>query len=437
MKEKKAIWNKWVATAASVILILAIGLLLSKVNDSSTTGLIWDVRYPKAYAFEDFNARRDIREQNPVSDSFISAINDFTFKTGSLILNETGKNTNYSPLSLYYALALAATGAENETEAELLTLLGVADSQELVEQSGNLYRFLYKDNEVGKLKIANSIWLADNINGEKIEFKENFIKQAVENFYASSHSVDFGNRKTGEAMAEWISTNTNGTLSPTMETDPDQILSILNTVYFYDEWTDRFDKSKTKEDIFYLSDGSEVKTDFMNQISGSGEFTRGGYWTSSHLSLKNGGHMIFILPNEGVSPYEIITSPEQLKQAFGGGVRFTGEVEWKIPKFSFSSKFEMVDVLKSLGINSAFTSDADFSGITDDMAFISNIVQETYIAIDEEGVEASAFTQIDYTTGALLAEDRVDMILNRPFIYGITADNGSLLFIGVCENPAD
>lgn len=96
----------------------------------------------------------------------------------------------------------------------------------------------------------------------------------------------------------------------------------------------------------------------------------------------------------------------------------------------------MTDVLKNLGVSSAFTPDADFTGITDHMAYVTGVLQETHIAIDKDGVEASAFTQIDYE-GSAMPEGRADMILNRPFIYGITAQNGSLLFVGVCEKPIE
>ena len=130
-----------------------------------------------------------------------------------------------------------------------------------------------------------------------------------------------------------------------------------------------------------------------------------------------------------------MATPEKMKQAFEGGEGFFGEVVWKIPRFSFGSKLSLTDTLKNLGVNSAFTTDADFSGITDQMAFITDVLQETHIAIDEDGVEASAFTQINYI-GAALPEGRAEMILDRPFIYGITAQDGTLLFVGVCENPS-
>ena len=314
--------------------------------------------------------------------------------------------------------------------------MGIPDARVLSEQCGNLYRTLYRDNKIGKLKIANSIWMDDDMNGEPVVFKDSFVKHAAEHFYASSYSVDFAREETGKAMGEWISSNTNGTLFPTFDTDPEQILSILNTIYFYDQWMDRFDKSKTAGDLFYLSDGSDVRCDFMNQSFSSGDFTRGEGFIRAGMGLKNAGQMVFILPDEGVSPYDLLSSPGRMRDTFEGGESSSGTVVWKIPKFSFSTRLALTDVLKSLGVSSAFSSEANFSNITDHIAFISDVLQETHIAIDENGVEASAFTKIDFC-GAGMPEGRADMILKRPFIYGITAPNGSLLFAGVCENPVE
>jgi serpin B len=437
LKKKAYVWQKWVVIAACAALILAVGLLIPKEKNVSTySGAILDVIYPKAYAFDDFRARKDVREQNPVDDSVIAGLNDFSYKTGALILKDNGRNINYSPLSLYFALSLAASGARSDTEAQLFALLGVRDSQMLSEQCRNLYRILYTDNEIGKLKIASSIWMDHDMNGDPIIFKDDFVKHAAENFYASSHSVDFSRKEAGKAMAEWISTNTNGMLSPAFETNPEQILSILNTVYFYDQWINRFDKSKTAEDVFHTVDGSNVRCNFMNQSFSSAGFTKGKGFTRAGLGLKNAGKMVFILPDNGVSPYDLISSPEKMRDTFEGGDDSFGEVEWKIPKFSFSSKLSVTDVLKSLGVNSAFTAGADFTRITDHTVFITDVRQETHIAIDENGVEASAYTHINYA-GSARPEGRADMILDRPFIYGITALNGSLLFVGVCENPAE
>lgn len=435
LKKKNIKWQKWTAIAACAVLIAGV-LYFRDGKYNPYKGQISEVIYPKAYAFDDHDAMREVRDNNPVNDSLIEAIKDFSYNTGGIILSDSGENINYSPLSLYYALSLAASGAKSETEDQLLVLLGIPDSRVLSEQCGNLYRLLYKDNNIGKLKIANSIWMDDDMNGVPIVFKEDFVESAAENFYASSHSVDFAKEETGKAMAGWISRNTNGTLSPKYEINQEQILSILNTVYFYDQWIDRFDKNKTAEDVFHLLDGGEVKCDFMNQTYSSANFSKGEGFTRAGLALKNAGQMVFILPDEGVSPYDLLTSPEKMKEIFEGGERFSGEVVWKIPKFSFNSKIAMTDALKSLGVSSAFSPDADFSGITEHMAYITGILQETHIAIDEDGVEASAFTQIDYA-GSAMPEGRADMILDRPFIYGITVRGRIMLFVGVCENPVE
>jgi len=173
----------------------------------------------------------------------------------------------------------------------------------------------------------------------------------------------------------------------------------------------------------------------MNQTFGSAGFSRGTNFTRAGLALKNSAQMVFVLPDQGVSPYDLLASPELMRQAIEGGDAYNGEVVWKIPKFSFGSEFELKETLASLGIERAFQQDADFSGITDHAAFISSIRQETHIAIDENGLEASAYTNIAYD-GAALPEGRADMILNRPFIFAVIGQNGNLLFVGVCENPA-
>ena len=140
--------------------------------------------------------------------------------------------------------------------------------------------------------------------------------------------------------------------------------------------------------------------------------------------------MVFILPDEGVTVQSLLSSPESVKNIFEGGEDFSGEVVWQIPKFDFSSSFDLTDMLKDLGIDE----NSDFSAISDDIISLSSVIQQTNISIDEKGVKASAFTSIQYS-GAMPPEDRADMILNRPFIYGITDSMGNLIFVGVCMDP--
>ena len=72
----------------------------------------------------------------------------------------------------------------------------------------------------------------------------------------------------------------------------------------------------------------------MNQTLGSSGFARGKDFTRSSLGLKNGGEMIFILPDQGVSPYDLLSSPEEIERSFEEGEDAYGEVVWKIPSLA-------------------------------------------------------------------------------------------------------
>lgn len=393
-----------------------------------------EVAYPAAVGFEDFEALRAIREQNAIDDAFLAAMDDFAWNSAVAVLATGRGNANYSPLSLYLALSLAATGAQGQTQQEMLSLLGVADGSKLAAQCAALYRLLYTDNEIGSLKIANSLWLDDEVQGAPVSFKRDFLEAATKDFFASVYRADFAAEATAQAMADWVTDNTNGKLTPAFPTDPSQVMSILNTVYFYDEWTDAFRENATKAGTFHAASG-DVTVDFMNRTTLAG-FIRGKNFTRAMLGLKNGGRMLFILPDAGVDVYDLLQNDDAVREAFQGGADDYGEVIWSVPKFGYGCKYDLADALQRLGMATAFDAEAaDFSRVTDSRVWISKVRQETHIAIDEKGVEAAAFTEIGYA-GAGMPQGRAEMILDRPFLYGIVAGNGTLLFMGVCADPS-
>ncbi len=62
--------------------------------------------------------------------------------------------------------------------------------------------------------------------------------------------MDFSDPKTAQAMSKWISEQTNGVLEPEIFFQGNQLLTLLNTIYFKDEWMDRFERQQTKPDVF-------------------------------------------------------------------------------------------------------------------------------------------------------------------------------------------
>ena len=83
---------------------------------------------------------------------------------------------------------------------------------------------------------------------------------------------------------------------------------------------------------------------------------------------------------------------------------------------------------------------AEFGKISESPLFVSAVIQETHIGIDEEGVEGAAYTMMamEGADAMIDGEQKAEMILDRPFIYGIR-DNatGAWLFMGICRDPSD
>lgn len=416
------------------------------VAPNSSFAQIAKAEEPVEKTYKTDEERWEAERNKVIPENFKTAYEKFTYETAEEILKNSGENRLYSPLSLYYALALAAEGAEGETREEILSVLHYPYVENLSADCKAAYEVFYHGETNGEtknsggesneenpssryqLKISNSLW-ADSEAG----LKKTYADHVSRHFYADVFQVDFKDEKTKEHMADWVEERTNGLIRPEMKLSGEEILSIINTVYFYDEWVNRFDKEQTEPGIFTRGDGKEVTCDFMNMEMGSHGFIRGENYTSSSLSLKN-GTVDFYLPDKGTNVQELMENPEIIKAVLEGkGESGMGEVIWKVPKFSYGTKMDLGDSLKTLGIRKAFE-DGDFSNMASSPAFISSVRQETHIGMDENGVEAAAFTEIMYA-GAAMPTGRAEMILDRPFLY-VIKNRGQILFIGVCEDPS-
>lgn len=386
----------------------------------------------KAPAFDDLDGAIKIRENNPVSKEFLVGMNRFGLTSASRVLGTEGDNVLYSPYSLYVALALAASGAEGATREEMLAVLEAKgmSREDMSRETGNLIRLLHTDNEVGRLKTANSLWIKEGHS-----FKKDYEKLAARDFYSSLHLVDFNRKETAEAMSRWVKEHTSGQIAPEIQVNPQEVLAIFNTVDFKDEWTDRFETSWTMPDNFYPEGENPVAVDYMNRTFFLNTYVKAKGYTSVSLGLKNKGAMTFVLPDKGVKPETLLATPEQVKALLGAADQPQRRVTLKLPKFEYDSRLDLNETLQALGMKTPFTGRADFGSMTDTAVFISQVMQDTHIAIDENGVEAAAFTQIHMAGGAQPNGEPVELVLDRPFLYSITAPNGTLLFAGICRNP--
>ncbi len=114
------------------------------------------------------------------------------------------------------------------------------------------------------------------------------------------------------------------------------------------------------------------------------------------------------------------------------------KMEVGLPKFTVRSSFDLGDQLASLGMPDAFDLNrANFSGMTGKPdLFISKVLHEAYVAVDEKGTEAAAATGIMMApTSAMQPPQK--LLIDRPFIYLIRElNNGQILFLGRVLDPS-
>lgn len=404
------------------------------------------VVYPAYTSLSDnsFDEWRELMDECMLSEEFAAALDAFSYETAGKVLEGSTENLMYSPLSLYYALAMAGYGAEGETAEEILGLLGVAERQELAEECNKLYRYFYlkglyfdrenenTDNEKHNIvQLGNSLWV-----DERLHLKDDYRNDLLEKFFARSYDVNFGNPATAALMSRWIREQTYGVLEPNLDLSDDIRLAIVNTLYFYGAWDEDFREELTEKDDFTLTDGSNVKADFMHK-SDHGRYRRGQDYSAAIMPTSNNCQVMFILPDEGVDVTKYFEAGA-LEEVFGSEDWHGERIEWSMPKVSFGSELPLNAVLQELGLQQMFTEEAQFGRTAEEPLFVSTVLQQTHIALDEKGAEGAAVTIIMDKATAAMPKQPVEMNLNRPFLFGIRdGGSGAWLFLGVCQNPAE
>lgn len=103
-----------------------------------------------------------------VSDDFRQSLWAFAGKTsGAALTGGKEENSLYSPISLYYALAMLEAGAAGKTKTDLRGFLETADALDIGEELRNLYALMTVEEEGVAEQIANAFWAREDLVGEK------------------------------------------------------------------------------------------------------------------------------------------------------------------------------------------------------------------------------------------------------------------------------
>lgn len=350
---------------------------------------------------------------------------------------EKTDNWLVSPFSLQCALGMLSNGANGETHDEILYTLGLSQySQEEVNAYfKKLIEGLYTVNSAITVKTSNSVW-----GNAEVPLKEDFQKMNIENYSAMVSQLDFSDPSAVDQINAWCNQTTEGLIPSILEeVNPTATVYLLNSLYFKARWESEFAPEKTQEGDFNTYSGKVVKADFM-QTQRMAAYVENEWFTSTSLSYQNDSYaMRLILPQPEISIDQVLQALSESNENLWKNT-ILADINLKMPRFTLENKMNLIPALQALGMEKAFSSEADFSSMSDVATYISLVQQATRLKVDEDGSEGAAVTVIEgYLSDLMrpLPEEEVDFFLDRPFLFQIIeSSTGTVLFMGQVGLPA-
>jgi serpin B len=360
------------------------------------------------------------------------------------ILREEEGNLFYSPYSISLALAMTYAGARGETEAQMAEALHFTLPQDRLHPAFHTLDQLLasrgeeaegKDGEGFRLNVVNALW-----GQEGYAFLPTFLDLLAEDYGAGMRLVDFINssEQARVTINDWASDQTEGRIQDLI---PPGILNSLtrlvltNAIYFNAAWAKPFEPKLTRDGPFYLLDGSDVTVPMMRQTTSLG-YAEGEGYQAVELPYDGGElSMVILLPEaDGLAPFEDSLDAGQVDAILDGLVY--QQVALILPKFEFDSDFSLSAALSRLGMPVAFSSDADFAGMTGTRElFIAEVLHKAFVSLDEAGTEAAAATAVVMQLTAA-PESPPEVRVDHPFLFLIRdLETGTILFVGRVVDP--
>jgi serpin B len=376
----------------------------------------------------------------PAADSRVtSAMNDFTTASYYQL---TGGDANLilSPFNIATALSMALAGASGQTASEIQSVLRLHYDATYHAALGTLLGDLDQDgNTAGnELHTANGLWVQKGFA----------ILPAFENTLSNSYHapltpLDFlANPDAARArINRWTEEHTKekikDLLGPGAVTSGTRLV-LTSAIYFYGKWQDPFMTSRTQPAPFTLPAGATIQANFINQTAHFGYAETPSAQILEMPYAGTGMAFDVLLPRTLAGLHDVEKSLTLASLTDWLDKLAVKHVQVSLPKFRAESEFSLRKTLSTMGMPTAFTGMADFSGIDPKRGLaISEVVHKAFVDVSEQGTEAAAATGIAmHATAMRMPEQTIVFRADHPFVFLIRdTRTGVVLFIGRLMNP--
>jgi len=356
-------------------------------------------------------------------------------------LKEADGNLFFSPYSISTALVMTYAGARGNTEKQTAHVLHFALSQKRLHPAfAAIESELNAAQEAGyfELEVANALWAQQGH-----AFLEDFLTVIKESYGAEISFLDFKGacEAARRRINTWVEQKTKDRIKDLVKPGIlDQLVRLVmtNAICFKGMWANGFEKELTRNLPFKVTASTSVEAPMMCQEN---EFRYTKNDNLQILELPYGAadlSMVVLLPRKvgGLPQLEAALNMKNL-DAWLSHLE-EREVRVILPKFKTSSEFSLSETLSSMGMSEAFDDSADFSGMDGtEWLCISAVIHKAFVAVDEEGTEATAATAVAMSLKNAYPSSRPAVFrADRPFVF-LIRDNrsGSILFLGRLVNP--
>ena len=369
-------------------------------------------------------------------EATVEAYNSFAFDLYGRYSADDG-NILFSPYSISTALSMTYEGARGETAEEMEDVFGFLEDPSLrLPSIARIYNTLNEEGREYALHTVNALWIQQGY-----PVVEDYVDAIVDYYGGDVNALDFVAEpdESRVTINEWVEERTNDRIKdlfPSGSIDGNVRLVLTNAIYFKGDWLYEFDEDATSEEEFHVSPTSTVMVDMMNLRDETFNYAETD--ELQILELPYTGEdvsMLLLLPKEGrIGDVEAQLSAERLGEWLE--LMEGAAVNVYLPRFTFETKYFMMEDLAEMGMPTAFTDAADFSGMNaEDRLFIDKVIHQAFIEVNEKGTEAAAATGVSVALSAAIQEEvfRAD----HPFIFLIRdVDTGVIMFMGRVTDPS-
>ncbi|XP_068054201.1 heterochromatin-associated protein MENT-like [Anomalospiza imberbis] len=389
--------------------------------------------------------------------------------------NNKGKNIFFSPWSISAALALTYLGAKGTTATEMAEVLHFtvgarAEASSSVARPSRgrpKRRKLDPENKqaadihsgfkklltaINKPRSTYSLKSANRIYMEKTFLLLPTYIQLSKNYYkAEPQKVNFKTapEQSGKEINTWVEKQTEGKiknlLSPRDVTNTTKLI-LINAIYFKAEWEAKFKAEYTELQPFRLSKNKTkpVKMMYIRKTFPVLIMETMNFKMIELPYVKRELSMFILLPDDikdnstGLEQLERELTYEKLSEWTDSKKMTETIVDLHLPKFKMEERYDLSDNLIRMGMHNAFSSNADFSGMTENDVMISKVFHKSFVAVDEKGTEAAAATAVIIEEKTAYISHVLKFRVDHPFYFFIRHNKSkSILFFGRFCSPLE